>query len=114
MGAARANLSQHSIVPDRFFYTTAGAIFLVLMAIGFRHYIFAGTHSDGSPIDSSILTLVVLHSSAIMAWYVLFFVQPLLISVRNRKLHMKLGWSVLLIGATIACTGLLLPSARCS
>jgi hypothetical protein len=56
----------------------------------------------------------VLHSSAIMAWYVLFFVQALLISVRNRKLHMKLGWSVLLIGATIACTGLLLPSARCS
>jgi hypothetical protein len=29
--------------------------------------------------------------------------QALLISVRNRKLHMKLGWSVLVIGATIAC-----------
>jgi hypothetical protein len=43
------------------------------MVTGFRHYIFGGIHSDGSPIDSSILTLVVLHSSAIMAWYVLFF-----------------------------------------
>jgi hypothetical protein len=49
----------------------------------------------------------VLHGTAIMAWYVLFFVQALLISVRNRKLHMKLGWSVLVIGATIACTGTL-------
>jgi hypothetical protein len=41
---------------DRF-YTTTGAIFLVLMAIGFRHYIFGGTYSDGGPVDSSILTL---------------------------------------------------------
>ncbi len=91
--------------PDRYFYATAGAIFLVLMVIGFRHYISGGTHSDGSPIDPAIHSVVVLHGVAIMAWYVLFFVQSLLISVRNRKLHMKLGWSVLVIGATIACTG---------
>lgn len=91
--------------PDRFFYSTAGAIFLVLTAIGFRHYIFGGTHRDGSPIDPSILTVVVLHSSAIFAWYVLFFVQALLISVQNRRIHMKLGWSVLVIAATILCTG---------
>jgi hypothetical protein len=91
--------------PDRLFYSTAGAIFLVLTAIGFRHYVFGGTHTDGSPIDPSILVVVVLHSSAIFAWYVLFFVQSLLISVRNRKLHMKLGWSVPVVGATIACTG---------
>jgi hypothetical protein len=91
--------------PDRFFYSTAGAIFLVLTAIGFRHYIFGGTHRNGSPIDPSILTVVVLHSSAIFAWYVLFFVQALLIAVKNRRLHMKLGWSAVVIGATILCTG---------
>jgi hypothetical protein len=91
--------------PDRYFYATAGAIFLVLTLIGFRHYIFGGTHTDGSPIDPAILAVVVLHSSAIFAWYVLFFVQSLLISAQNRKLHMKLGWSVLIIAATILCTG---------
>jgi hypothetical protein len=91
--------------PDRFFYATAGAIFLVIMATGFRHFLVGGTHVDGSPIDPAIHSVVVLHGLAIMAWFVLFFVQALLISVRNRKLHMKLGWSVLAIGATIAFTG---------
>ncbi len=90
---------------DRYFYSAVGAIFLVLMATGFRHFLVGGTHTDGSPIDPAIRTVVVLHGFAIAAWFVLFFVQSMLISVRNRKLHMKLGWSVLAIGATIACTG---------
>jgi hypothetical protein len=52
-----------------------------------------------------MLATVVLHSSAIFAWYVLFFVQALLISTQNRRLHMKLGWSVLVIASAIAVTG---------
>jgi hypothetical protein len=91
--------------PDRFFYTAAGSIFLVLIIIGFQRYMFGGKHADGSPIAPSILLTVVAHSTAIFAWFVLFFVQSLLISTRNRKLHMKLGWSVLLIASTIAVTG---------
>lgn len=90
---------------DRYFYSSAGAIFLLIMVTGFRHFLVGGTHVDGSPIDPAIHSVVALHGAAIMAWFVLFFVQALLISVRNRKLHMKLGWSVLVIGATIACTG---------
>lgn len=90
---------------DRLFYTAAGAIFLVLTVIGFQRYIFAGRHADGTPIDPSILATVVVHSTAIFAWYLLFFVQSLLISTQNRRLHMKLGWSVLLIASTIALTG---------
>jgi len=91
--------------PERFFYTAAGAVFLVLTVIGFRHYIFEGRHFDGTPIDPSMLATVVAHSSAIFAWYVLFFVQALLISTRNRRLHVKLGWSVLVIASAIAVTG---------
>jgi len=91
--------------PERYFYAIAGAIFLLLTLIGFSHYIFGGTHTDGSPIAPALLTIVVLHSSAIFAWFVLFFVQSLLISVHNRRLHMKLGWSVLVIGTAIGCTG---------
>ena len=101
-----APLNQHaSVKPDRLFYTAAGAIFLVLTVIGFQHYIFGGKHFDGTPIDPSMLATVVAHSSAIFAWYVLFFVQSLLISTQNRRLHMKLGWSVLVIASMIAVTG---------
>jgi hypothetical protein len=96
---------QTSSKPDRLFYSAAGAIFLVLTVIGFRHYIFGGKHFDGTPIDGSMLATVVAHSSSIFAWYVLFFVQSLLIPTRKRQLHMKLGWSVLVIASTIAFTG---------
>ena len=91
--------------PERLFYTATGAVFLVLTVIGFQHYIFAGKHADGTPIDPTMLAIVVAHSTAIFAWFVLFFVQSLLISMRNRGLHMKLGWSVLVIASTIAVTG---------
>lgn len=96
--------------PDRLFYTAAGAIFLVLTVVGFQHYIFAGKHFDGSPISPLMLATVIAHSSAIFAWFVLFFVQSLLISTRNRGIHMKLGWSVLVIGTMIAVTGPLVAS----
>jgi uncharacterized membrane protein YozB (DUF420 family) len=90
---------------DRYFYSTVGAIFLVLMVIGFRHFLLAGKAMGGDDINPVMFRLDAVHGTAIMAWFVLFFVQALLISVRNRKLHMQLGWSVLVIGATIAVTG---------
>jgi hypothetical protein len=91
--------------PERLFYTVTGAIFLVLIVIGFQHYIFGGRHFDGSPIDPSMLATVIAHSSAIFAWFVLFFVQALLISTQNRRLHMKVGWSMLVIASAIVVTG---------
>ena len=91
--------------PDRFFYVAAGAIFLVLIVIGFKQYIFHGRHFDGSPIAPVMLALVVAHSSAIFAWFTMFFVQALLISTHNRRVHMKLGWGVVGIAALIVVTG---------
>ena len=91
--------------PDRLFYSATGALFLILTVVGFQHYIFGGKHADGSPIDATMLAIVVAHSSAIFAWFVLFLVQSLLIASQNRRLHMKLGWSVLVIGTIIAVTG---------
>lgn len=90
---------------DRLYYTAAGAVFLALTFAGFHRYIFGRVHFDGTPIDPTILATVVAHSSAIFAWYLLFFVQSLLISVKNRRVHMKLGWSVLAIASTITITG---------
>jgi hypothetical protein len=90
---------------DRFFYTVTGAIFLALTVLGFQNYIFGGKHFNGSPIEAPIVTTVLLHSLAVFAWYILFFVQSLLVSTRNRRLHMQLGWSVLAVGSMIAVTG---------
>ncbi|HEU5352088.1 MAG TPA: hypothetical protein VFU55_10865 [Terracidiphilus sp.] len=90
---------------DRFFYTGVGAVFLVLIVLGFQHYIFEGRLVDGNPIEPGMLAAVVAHSSAIFAWFLLYFVQALLIPTHNRKLHMKLGWGGVAIAATIAVTG---------
>jgi len=91
--------------PDRLFYTATAVLFLLLTVVGFQRYIFGGKHFDGTPIDATMLAIVIAHSSAIFAWFLLFFVQSLLIASKNRSLHIKLGWSVLLIGGLIAVTG---------
>lgn len=90
---------------DRYFYSITAAFFLLLMLIGFRSFYAHGTGLAGRRIDPVILPLVTVHGIAIAAWFLLFFVQSLLISVRSRRLHMKLGWSAVAIGLTIACTG---------
>ena len=90
---------------DRYFYTCAGAVFLVLIVLGFRHYIFGGRLPNGAPILPGMLTAIVVHSTAVFAWFLLFFVQALLIPTQNRKLHMKLGWAGVAIAAAIAVTG---------
>lgn len=91
--------------PERLFYTATGALFLVLTVFGFRRYILGGIHADGSPIDPKMLAIVIAHSTAIFAWFLLFFLQSLLIAAKNRGIHLKLGWSVLLVATTIAVTG---------
>ncbi len=90
---------------DRFFYSATAAIFLVLILLGFQHYIFGARLADGSPINPPMLAAIVAHSTAVFAWYLLYFAQTLLIATRNRRVHAKLGWSVLLIAGAIAVTG---------
>lgn len=92
---------------DRYFYSGAAGVFLLVMLTGFHPFYMHGTHFDGSPIDRSIFWLVLVHGLAIAAWFVLFFVQALLIEVRNRKVHMALGWSAIAIGIAIAGSGTL-------
>lgn len=90
---------------DRYFYPSVGAAFLVLIVIGFQHYIFAGRLVTGDPIPPVMLTAIVVHSTAVFAWFLLFFVQALFISTRRRGVHMKLGWGGVAVAAAIAVTG---------
>jgi hypothetical protein len=90
---------------DRWFYSASGAIFLVSMLVGFRHFVANGTASDGSPLNPAMFRLDLIHGLAIAGWYALFFTQSLLISVRNRRLHFKLGWGAVAVALAIAVTG---------
>jgi hypothetical protein len=90
---------------DRWFYSASGAGFLVLMLVGFRWFVAAGKGDAGRVIDPTIFTLDLIHGLAIAAWFVLFFTQSLLITVRNRKLHFKLGWGAVAVGLAILITG---------
>jgi len=90
---------------DRWFYSAAGACFIVAMLVGFRSFVTSGTGEAGRVIDPVIFRLDLIHGLAIAAWFVLFFVQALLIGSRNRRLHFKLGWSVVAVAPAIAITG---------
>ncbi|HEX3374444.1 MAG TPA: hypothetical protein VHS13_09565 [Edaphobacter sp.] len=90
---------------DRMFYSGAGALFLMMLAIGFREFILHGHGQGGRIIDPGILALVTVHGMAIIAWYALFFIQALLVAAKRRKVHMTLGWAAVAIGLAIAITG---------
>jgi hypothetical protein len=90
---------------ERLFYSSAGALFLLMMAVGFREFILHGHGQGGRLIDPGILPIVIAHGLAIATWYTLYFVQALLITLRRRKLHMTLGWAAVAVGLTIAVTG---------
>jgi hypothetical protein len=88
---------------DRYFYSAVGAFLVLCVFYGFHLFFLHRIHSDGTPIAASILPYVVVHGLAITVWFLLFFVQSLLIGVKKRKLHMTLGWSGVAVGLTIAC-----------
>jgi hypothetical protein len=90
---------------DRWFYSASGAIFLITMLVGFRAFVASGSGDGGRVIDPAIFRIDLVHGLAIASWYALFFSQALLISVRNRGLHFKLGWSVIGVALTIVVTG---------
>jgi 4-amino-4-deoxy-L-arabinose transferase-like glycosyltransferase len=97
--------SGYKVKADRWFYSTAGTLFLVCMLVGFRHFVSNGAAGDGSPVEPARFRLDLIHGLAIATWYSLFLAQSLLISVRNRRLHFKLGWSAVAVALAIVVTG---------
>lgn len=95
-----------TINADRFFHPIASLIILVLTFLGFQHFYLAGMGAFGQPLTPQIAPLVIVHGIAITAWIVLVFVQSLLIASRNRRLHMTLGSSALVLAPIIAITGM--------
>lgn len=76
-----------------------------MMLVGFHPFVTSGRGAAGRLIDPVIFRLDLVHGLAIAAWFVLFFIQSLLIGVRSRRLHFKLGWSAIAVALAILVTG---------
>lgn len=105
-----------SLKSDRVFYSAAAALNLVIVVVGFMPFYARGRGAGERIIDPAIFSLVVVHGMAITAWYVLSLVQALLITVKNRALHMKLGWAAVALVPAVAISGVMVAvrSARAS
>lgn len=90
---------------DRWFYSAAGATFIAMVLVGFHWFVMSGRAAGGSVIDPVMVRLDLVHGLAVATWYALFFTQSLLIGVRNRRLHFKLGWGAIAVALAIIITG---------
>lgn len=92
---------------DRYFYSTAAALNLVIMLVGFSAFYTSGRGENGRVIAPGLMAVVIVHGMSVTAWYVLSLVQALLIAGKNRKFHMLLGWSAVALVPVIAVSGVL-------
>lgn len=93
---------------DRIFYSSAAGIILVLTFVGFQPYYLRGQGFGDRTIAPEMFWWVLVHGGASSAWVALFLAQSWLIAARNRRLHMKLGWSAVVIAGTTAGSGVVL------
>lgn len=92
---------------DRYFYSISAVVFLLITFWGFHSFYLYGKAAGDDPIAPEMFVLDSIHGAAMSAWVLLFLVQALLIGVRNRRLHMKLGWAALAIAPVLAICGIL-------
>jgi hypothetical protein len=79
---------------------------LMIMFAGFYPYYLRGEGMAGRKISPQMVTLVVVHGTAMTAWLVLFFVQSLLVPARKLRIHMKLGWVAVVSRSSSRSAGL--------
>ena len=88
-----------------YFYIFTAILMLIIMLAGFHPYYLRGEGMGGRKISPQLMTLVLVHGSAMTAWLVLFFVQSLLIPARKLRLHMKLGWGAIAVALVVSGSG---------
>lgn len=90
---------------DRLFYTGMGLLAALLAIAGFaRSYYLAGWFD--TPAGTPEITLLLhAHGIACTLWLALMVIQPLLIAVKNRALHRRLGWLGLGVAVAMVVLG---------
>lgn len=103
----RNSTATHASKPiaERYFYTIATVLLLVVTLIGFKMFYFHGQMHPGRPLTPPIKPLIVTHGVAMSLWLLLAIAQPFLIAKGNRKRHMALGKAGAVIAACLVFLG---------
>lgn len=96
---------------ERYFYSIATGLLLVLVVTGFQLFYFHGMMYPGQPLIPPIKGLLVTHGVAMSLWMLLALTQPLLVAGGNRRLHMALGKAAAVIAVCLVALGLKLGIA---
>ncbi len=91
---------------DRIFYTTAGILTIVLAFVGFQMFYLHGKAFPNREITPPIRCLVIAHGIMMAVWMVFSLVQPMLVAMGLRKLHMFTGRLGALVALLIVPLGL--------
>ena len=86
------------------FYLAASLVFVAIAFVGFSRFYLHGRSYPGRPIPEPIKLLIISHAVTISLWLVFLVLQATLVSVRNVKLHMRLG----MFGAGLAAINVVL------
>lgn len=87
------------------FYLATAVLFVALAFVGFSRFYLQGRSYPGRPIPEPIKLLVIAHGVSMSLWLLFLVMQTALISVRNVKLHMRLGMFGAGLAAAIVVLG---------
>lgn len=91
---------------ERYFYSIAIGLLLVLVVTGFQLFYFHGMMYPGQPLIPPIKPLIITHGVAMSLWMLLSLTQPLLVAGGQRRMHMALGKVAAAIAVCLVALGL--------
>lgn len=98
-----------SSTPDapaaRLFYPASALLCLVITLVGFQHFYFKGQAFPGRPLTPPIKTLLIVHGITMLAWILLFILQPTLVRLGKVRAHMLLGSAGALFALGLVVSG---------
>ena len=90
---------------ERYSHSIAAITLVLITLVGFMPFYLAGKGMAGRQIAPELFPLVLVHGGLMTGWVALFLVQALLISSRNRRLHMRLGWGAVAVALGVTISG---------
>jgi hypothetical protein len=93
---------------NRWFYTVASALLLVLTFIGFRHFYLQLQAYPGRPLPPPARVVYIIHGVLMSVWILLAIVQPLLVATGRKRIHRMLGKFAMGLAVGIVVAGYLI------
>jgi hypothetical protein len=90
---------------ERLFYMIACLVMITGVAVGFHMFYLRGLNDAGQPVTQQSAPLVYVHGGLMTCWMVLFLLQCSLVLTGNRRLHMRLGATAVVLYVAIVPIG---------